>query len=270
MRRTLLLTNDFPPRAGGIQSYVQALAERLPAARPRGVRAAAGPGTRNSMRRSRSPIYRHPGWLMLPDPSVRARAIELVRDAADRGSLVRRGGTAGHARARAAGGGVAPDGGQRARPRGRLVDGCRAPAGRCAASARPTTSSPSSATTRGAGSPQPSGRSPHSSTCRPECTPMPSAPIRRPRARVRARHGIGDNPLLVCVSRLVTRKGQDQLIRALPAIARAVPGVRLLIVGDGPTGAGVVPAGRADGRDGARRLRGIRCVVGSSAALRRR
>ena len=31
MRRTLLVTNDFPPRAGGIQSYVQALAERLPA-----------------------------------------------------------------------------------------------------------------------------------------------------------------------------------------------------------------------------------------------
>ncbi|RKH75196.1 alpha-(1-2)-phosphatidylinositol mannosyltransferase, partial [Corallococcus praedator] len=30
MRRTLLVTNDFPPRAGGIQSYVHALAERLP------------------------------------------------------------------------------------------------------------------------------------------------------------------------------------------------------------------------------------------------
>ena len=65
---------------------------------------------------------------------------------------------------------------------------------------------------------------------------MSSAPIRRPAHAVRARHGIGDSPLLVCVSRLVARKGQDQLIRALPAIARAVPGVRLLIVGDGPTG----------------------------------
>ena len=30
VRRTLLVTNDFPPRAGGIQSYVQSLAERLP------------------------------------------------------------------------------------------------------------------------------------------------------------------------------------------------------------------------------------------------
>jgi len=32
----------------------------------------------------------------------------------------------------------------------------------------------------------------------------------------------------------VARKGQDLLIRALPAVARAVPDVRLLIVGSGP------------------------------------
>ena len=31
MPRTLLVTNDFPPRAGGIQSYLHALADRLPA-----------------------------------------------------------------------------------------------------------------------------------------------------------------------------------------------------------------------------------------------
>ena len=29
--RTLLVTNDFPPRTGGIQRYLQALADRLPA-----------------------------------------------------------------------------------------------------------------------------------------------------------------------------------------------------------------------------------------------
>lgn len=51
---------------------------------------------------------------------------------------------------------------------------------------------------------------------------------------IRSRHGIGDRPLIVCVSRLVHRKGQDALIRAMPRILRSVPDARLLIVGDGP------------------------------------
>jgi phosphatidylinositol alpha-1,6-mannosyltransferase len=53
-------------------------------------------------------------------------------------------------------------------------------------------------------------------------------------AEVRARYGLGDRPVVVCVSRLVPRKGQDVLIRALPAIQRRVPGAALLIVGGGP------------------------------------
>jgi phosphatidylinositol alpha-1,6-mannosyltransferase len=51
---------------------------------------------------------------------------------------------------------------------------------------------------------------------------------------VRLRHSIGDRPLVICVSRLVARKGQDVLIRALPAIRRRVPDAGLLIVGGGP------------------------------------
>ena len=51
---------------------------------------------------------------------------------------------------------------------------------------------------------------------------------------VRSAHGLGDRPVVVCVSRLVPRKGQDMLIRALPAVRRAVPDAALLIVGDGP------------------------------------
>lgn len=54
-------------------------------------------------------------------------------------------------------------------------------------------------------------------------------------ATVRSRHALGDAPVICCVSRLVPRKGQDMLIRALPRVARAVPGVRLLIVGTGPS-----------------------------------
>ena len=53
-------------------------------------------------------------------------------------------------------------------------------------------------------------------------------------ALVRERHALGDAPVICCVSRLVARKGQDMLIRALPRLSQAVPGVRLLIVGSGP------------------------------------
>ncbi|MEU1437970.1 glycosyltransferase family 4 protein [Streptomyces sp. NPDC005786] len=52
--------------------------------------------------------------------------------------------------------------------------------------------------------------------------------------RVRARLGLTDRPVVVCVSRLVPRKGQDTLILAMPAILAAVPDAVLLIVGGGP------------------------------------
>jgi phosphatidylinositol alpha-1,6-mannosyltransferase len=51
---------------------------------------------------------------------------------------------------------------------------------------------------------------------------------------IRARHGLGGRPIVVCVSRLVPRKGQDVLIRAMPDVVRRVPDAALLIVGDGP------------------------------------
>ena len=47
-------------------------------------------------------------------------------------------------------------------------------------------------------------------------------------------HGLRDRPLVVCVSRLVARKGQDVLIKALPEIRRRIRDATLLIVGDGP------------------------------------
>jgi phosphatidylinositol alpha-1,6-mannosyltransferase len=56
------------------------------------------------------------------------------------------------------------------------------------------------------------------------------------RQAVRAAYGLGDVPLLLSVGRLVARKGQDNLIRAVPAIASRVPDAVVLIVGDGPDG----------------------------------
>jgi phosphatidyl-myo-inositol dimannoside synthase len=51
---------------------------------------------------------------------------------------------------------------------------------------------------------------------------------------IRERHGVMDRPLVVCVSRLVPRKGQDILIRAMGRVRGRVPGAALLIVGGGP------------------------------------
>jgi phosphatidylinositol alpha-1,6-mannosyltransferase len=53
-------------------------------------------------------------------------------------------------------------------------------------------------------------------------------------AALRARLGLADRPTVVCVSRLVPRKGQDTLIRALPLIKKAIPDAALLIGSGGP------------------------------------
>jgi phosphatidylinositol alpha-1,6-mannosyltransferase len=47
-------------------------------------------------------------------------------------------------------------------------------------------------------------------------------------------HGLAGRPLVVCVSRLVPRKGQDVLIRAMSGVRRRVRDAALLIVGGGP------------------------------------
>jgi len=53
-------------------------------------------------------------------------------------------------------------------------------------------------------------------------------------APVREMYGLGKRPVVVCISRLVERKGQDMLIRSLPLIQQRVPDAAVLIVGDGP------------------------------------
>ncbi|MYR41133.1 glycosyltransferase [Streptomyces sp. SID5910] len=53
-------------------------------------------------------------------------------------------------------------------------------------------------------------------------------------APVRTRYGLGHRPVILCAARLIPRKGQDTLIRALPWVRRVVPDAMLLLVGDGP------------------------------------
>ncbi|MCG7235959.1 glycosyltransferase family 4 protein [Corynebacterium sp. ACRQP] len=81
------------------------------------------------------------------------------------------------------------------------------------------------------------------------------------RAAARELIGVGDAPLVVCSSRLVARKGQDVLIRGWPEVRRQAKGARLVIVGSGPyerklkamAGEGVVFTGAVPGE----RLRDI-------------
>jgi len=54
-----------------------------------------------------------------------------------------------------------------------------------------------------------------------------------PDLEVRHRLGWGQRPVVLTVGRLQKRKGQDMMIRALPAIRRGIPDVLYAIVGDG-------------------------------------
>jgi glycosyltransferase involved in cell wall biosynthesis len=60
-------------------------------------------------------------------------------------------------------------------------------------------------------------------------TPGPGDPA------LRDLHGIASGaPLVLCVARLIRDKGVQNMIEAMPAIVRRVPGCRLLVVGNGP------------------------------------
>ncbi|WNV83550.1 glycosyltransferase family 4 protein [Umezawaea sp. Da 62-37] len=236
MRRTLLVTNDFPPRPGGIQSYLHSFASRLPADdlvvyapswdSPTGSHPefdAAQPFQ----------VVRHPGTLMLPTPDVLRRAADIVR--AERCEAVWFGAAAplallapwlrkaGVERVLASthghevGWSMLPGARQSLRAIGSGVDVVTYVS-------KYTRSRFSAAFGRMAALEHlPSGVDTE------VFAPDPAA-----RAEMRARYGLGDRPVVVCVSRLVPRKGQDVLIRALPAIRGQVPDAALLIVGGGP------------------------------------
>ena len=232
MRRTLLVTNDFPPRAGGIQSYVQALAERMPAG-DLVVYAPAWPGAAEFDARQQFEVVRHPGSLMLPVPPVARRAVDLVKRhqakavwfgaAAPLALLTPTLRRAGVVRAVASthghevGWSMLPVSRQALRVIGNNVDVVtyvsKYARDRISAALGPMAALeylPPGVDTE-VFRPDPTGRS-----------------------RIREAIGLGDRPVVVCISRLVARKGQDVLIRALPEILRSVADAVLLVVGDGP------------------------------------
>jgi phosphatidylinositol alpha-1,6-mannosyltransferase len=229
--RTLLVTNDFPPRPGGIQAYLQALATRLPEG-DLVVYAPSWPGAAEFDAAQPFGVVRHPTSLMLPTPDVAKRAREII--AAESCSSVWFGAAAPLALLAPA---LRDAGAQRvvASTHGHEVGWSMLPVSRQALRRIGSTTDVVtyvSKYTRGrfaaafgrfaALEHLPSGVD--TSLYRPD----PAG-----RDMVRKRYGLSDRPTVVCVSRLVPRKGQDMLIRALPEIRRRVPDAALLIVGGG-------------------------------------
>jgi phosphatidylinositol alpha-1,6-mannosyltransferase len=57
---------------------------------------------------------------------------------------------------------------------------------------------------------------------------------KKPNPNLVSKYQLEGRRVIVCVARLVHRKGQDQLIKALPAVLKKHPDAILLIVGQGP------------------------------------
>lgn len=231
MRRTLLISNDFPPQTGGIQSYVLELCRRLPAERL----VAYVPGRPDAVVFDRTlpfPVLRHSGRLLLPTPTVAARVARVAHEhrceavwfaaSAPLGVLARPLRRDGVRRAVACthghevGWAMLPGGRSVLRRVGRDCDVVTAISGYAGRRVAPAFGSQARL------EPLPPGVDTE------RYAPDPGA-----REALRRRYGLGNAPVVCCIGRLVPRKGQDVLIRALPEIRRRVPGAVLLVVGDG-------------------------------------
>ncbi|RBY85793.1 glycosyltransferase family 4 protein [Blastococcus sp. TF02A-30] len=231
MSRTLVVTNDFPPRQGGIQTFVAALLERRP---PDSlvVLASDHPGSAEHDAGLPYPVVRRPTGMLLPTRATARAAAELVARhgcdtvlygaAAPLGLLapaLRRAGvrhqvgiTHGHET-----GWVA-------------LPGSRQLMQRIAAQVDVLTYI--SEYTRSRLAPALGDR-----TRLAQLSPGVDVDRFTPDADgalVRRRHGLGDAPVVVCVSRLVARKGQDVLVAGWPQVLARHPRARLLLVGGGP------------------------------------
>ncbi|HVV08767.1 glycosyltransferase family 4 protein [Amycolatopsis sp.] len=236
MPRTLLVTNDFPPRPGGIQNYLDSLARRLPpdelVVYAPSWHASSGSHPEFD---AAAPfeVVRHPTSLMLPTPDVVRRAKDILRarecesvwfGAAAPLALLSQPLRAAGARRIVActhghevGWSMLPVARQALRRIGDTTDVVT------------YVSKYTRARFASAFGPMAGLEHLPSGVDTELFRPDPAA-----RAEIRARHGLGDRPTVVCVSRLVPRKGQDMLIHAMPELRKLVPDVALLIVGGGP------------------------------------
>ncbi|MGV9413940.1 glycosyltransferase family 4 protein [Nocardia sp. NPDC003693] len=234
MGRTLLVTNDFPPRPGGIQSYVHALAMQLP---PDDLVVYAPRWKGDSHRRfdAEQPfqVVRHPTTLMLPTPLVMRRAAKLIRD--EQCEQVWFGAAAPLAL-------MSPHlrraGAERivASTHGHEVGWSMLPGARQALRAIGDDTDVITYVSKYT-------RRRFSAAFGVDAAleylpPAVDSEVFKPdpaaRAVLRERYGLGDRPTVLCLSRLVPRKGQDALIVAMKDIRDRIDGAVLVIAGGGP------------------------------------
>lgn len=244
MTRTLVVTNDFPPRQGGIQTFVAALL----ASRPPGsvvVLASDSPGSAQYDAALPYPVVRLRTGMLLPTPGVARAAAHLVRryrcDSAFFGAAAPLGLLAPALRSAGVrhlvGATHGHETGWVALP------GSRQLLQRIAGHLDVLTYI--SEYTRGRLEPALGTR-----TRLAQLSPGVDVGRFTPDvddAAVRQRYGLGQAPVVVCVSRLVARKGQDVLVAGWPQVLARHPDARLLLVGGGPAEASLRRAVAARG-----------------------
>jgi phosphatidylinositol alpha-1,6-mannosyltransferase len=236
VRRTLIVTNDFPPRQGGIQAFVHELAIRQPPGSVV-VYASDHEGSREFDARQPFPVIRHrnivgrASGLLIPTPHARRRIVSTFRE---------QGCNAAWFGASAPLGLLAPAlreaGAERivATTHGHEVGWAKLPGARQAL--RRIGEGCDIVTYLGDYTLRRLSRAFGPQADLRRLTPGVDADAFNPSVSgetIRVRYGLAQRPVIVCVSRLVRRKGQDKLIEALPEIRRRVPGAALLLVGKG-------------------------------------
>lgn len=235
MTRILLVTNDFPPRRGGIQSYLEQFVNRLAGTGDHEITVYAPrwKGAQEYDLAAPFRVVRHPGTLMVPEPGVDRRMRRLIGEhqietvwfgaAAPLALLAPRARDAGAHRV------VASTHGHEVG--WSMLPGARSALRRIGESSDVITYVSRYTRGRFAAAFGPRARLEH---LPPGVDTDRFAPDRAARAELRARYRLADRPVVVCISRLVPRKGQDMLIRAMPEIRRRVTDAALVVVGGGP------------------------------------
>ncbi|ORT57429.1 glycosyltransferase family 4 protein [Streptomyces sp. CB03238] len=231
MGTTLIVTNDFPPRQGGIETFVHAMAVRIPG-NDVVVYTSSEPGAAEYDATLPFPVVRDAARTLLPTRRVTARALRIAREhGCDQVWF-------GAAAPLAAMAPALRRGGIRrivATTHGHEIWWARSPGARQVL--RRIGNSVDVVTYLG-----PYTRSRIAPALGPKArlsrlVPGVDTDVFRPAPdpdEARDRYGLSGRKVVLCVSRLVARKGQDTLIRALPVIQRSVPEAVLLLVGSGP------------------------------------
>ncbi|MFF9640201.1 glycosyltransferase family 4 protein [Kitasatospora aureofaciens] len=236
MHRTLIVTNDFPPRPGGIQAFVHNMAVRQPAGSVVVYASTWRDGTEVRRFDAEQPflVIRDRTKVMVPTPRVTRRAAEILRaekcDSVWFGAAAPLGLMAPALRRAGAGRLLGMTHGHEAA--WAQLPGSRQLLRRIGAGTDVLTYLGEYTRSRIAAAvgPRAAGRMVQLPPGVDESTFHPASGG----AEVRRRLGLADRPVVVCVSRLVPRKGQDTLIEAMPQILADVPDAVLLIVGGGP------------------------------------